>query len=242
MSQDAIVLQVEPRTVTGKAVRALRRTGRVPAVIHDHGKDSIIVEGDYIAMLKAYQAAGKHHTIEVKAGDKTYTTLIRTAEFEPKKHQLSHIVFNAVSRNQKVEAEVPIHAVYDEGNDISPAERNGLIVLSQMESVVVETTPSKIPDALTYNAEKLVAVGDHATIADLQVPADVEVKAEAGQSIATVFEPSAVAAANDSAGGDAEAGDEVSVDSEQGSAEDDQDSQAAEDKPGGQKQAEPKGE
>lgn len=204
MAQDSISLTLEPRNVTGKQVRQLRRAGTVPAVIHDHGKDSVVVQGDYMAMFKVWQQAGKHHPVNLKAGDKTYTALIKTAEFDPKKHLLTHVVFNAVDKNQKVDAEIPVHARYSEGNEASPAERNGLIVLTHLDVVQVKAVASKLPDFLEYDAEKLVEIGDNVTVADLAIPEDVELVTEVEHSIATVYEPSALAAANDAAGGDAE--------------------------------------
>jgi hypothetical protein len=70
------------------------------------------------------------------------------------------------------------------------------------------------------------------TVADLIVPKDVEVKADAEHVLATVFEPSALQAANEDAGGDAEAGEATQVESENESNVTEGD-QAAEDKPGG---------
>lgn len=198
---DIIEIELEKRTTLGKGVKQLRKEGKIPAVIHDHGKESIIVQGDGPTLLKVYKQAGKHHTVEVKTGSKTYTTLIKDAEFEPRKHRLNHLVFNAVSADKPVEAEIPIEAKYDEGNESSPAERAGLIVLDNLDSVTVEALPKDLPDVLYYNAEKLVEIGDHALVSDLILPAGVTVKEEAGQSIASVFEPSAVAAANSAAGG-----------------------------------------
>lgn len=239
MSQDSINLTLQPREVTGKAVKHLRRDGHVPAVIHNHGKDSIVVQGEAVQMLKVWQKAGKHHPVELKAGDKTYTALIKDAKFDPRKHQLTHIVFNAVNRNQKVDAEIPVRPRYDEDNESSPAERNGLIVLSQLETVQVKATPSNLPDYLEYNAEKLVEVGDSATVADLIVPEGVEIETEAEHAVATVYEPSALAAANDAAGGDAEPGDESEVESETDSNAE-EGTQAPESMPGGKEQKEPK--
>ncbi len=213
MSQDSIVLEVEARDVTGKAVKHLRKGGVVPAVIHDHGKDSVLVQGNYLDLYRVYKHAGKHHPIELKAPGHSYTVLIKDAVFEPRKNQLTHLVFNAVNKNQKVEAEVPIHARFDEGNESSPAERTGLIVLAQLESVVVKAVPGKIPDFLEYNGEKLAEIGDHVTVADLIVPEDIELVTELEHAVATVHEPSAVAAANDAAGGDATA-DEATGDAE----------------------------
>jgi large subunit ribosomal protein L25 len=204
MAQDSISLALEPREVTGKAVKQLRRNGRLPAVIHDHGKASIVVQGDYLQMLRVWQQAGKHHPVELKAGDQTFTALIKDAEFDPKKHQLTHLVFNAVDKDQKVDAEIPIRPRYAEGNESSPAERNGLIVLSQLDAIQVKAVPSKLPDFLEYDAEKLIEIGDHATVADLAIPEGVEVETEAEHAIATVYEPSALAAANEAAAGEAE--------------------------------------
>lgn len=239
MTQDAISLTLEPRTVTGKTVKHLRRDGHIPAVIHDHGKPSLVVQANSIEMLKVWRQAGKHHPVELKTGDQKFTALIKTAEFDPKKHQLRHVVFNAVDKNQKVEAEIPVRAHYDEGNESSPAERNGLIVLSQLETVQVKAIADKLPDFLEYNAEKLVEIGDHVTVADLTAPEGVEIETEQEHSIATVYEPSAVAAANDAVGGDAEPEDVEAVESEtESSAE--EGTQEAESMPGGKEQKEPK--
>lgn len=204
MSQDNISIVLEPRSVTGKAVKHLRKDGTLPAVIHDHGKDSILVQGKYTELVKVWQQAGKHHPVEIKAGDKKYTTLIKVADLDPKKNILTHLVFNAVDKNQAVEAEIPVHAKYAEGNDSSPAEKSGYIVLSQLDTVLVKAIPSKLPEFLEYDAEKLAAIGDHATVADLMVPEGIEILTEAEHSVATVYEPSALAAANDAAGGEAE--------------------------------------
>lgn len=237
MSQDVISLSLEARNVTGKQVSSLRREGVVPAVIHDHGKESVNVQGDLRAVLKTYQQAGKHHPVQLDAAGKKYTAMIKEVAFEPRKHQMSHIVFNAVSANQTVEAEVPVHAKYDEGNDASPAERNSLLVIHNIESVNVKALPSNLPDVLYYDGEKLVEVGDHVTVADLDVPANVELEVEATQTIATVYEPSAVAAANDAAGGDAEPEDAAEVEAEH-EGQNEEGGQADEIRPGGKKEFE----
>jgi large subunit ribosomal protein L25 len=239
MAQDAISLKVETRKVTGKAVKHLRRDGQVPAVIHDHGKPSLIVQGSSIEMLKVWRQAGKHHPVQLKNGDQKFTALIKTAEFDPKKHLLTHVVFNAVDKDQKVEAEVPVRPRYDEGNETSPAERAGLIVLSQLETVQVKATPSKLPDFLEYNAEKLVEIGDHVTVADLTAPEGVEIETEAEHSIATVYEPSAIAAANESSAGEAQTGDAGEVESENESTAE-EGTQEEEIRPGGKKEFEDK--
>lgn len=243
---DELLLNLQPREITGKAVKQLRKQEKVvPAVIHDHGKPSIVVMGPYLEMVKAYQRAGKHHPVTLKAGDRRFTALIKHADFDPKKHELRHVVFNAVKANEKVTAQIPVRIQFAEENEASPAERAGLVVLHQLEEVEVEALPRELPDALYFDGEKLVEAGDSATVADLIVPAGVTVKTEPTHPLATVFEPSALQAANDAAGGTAgpEEGEnpEENVPSDNESTAE-QDTQAAEDQPGGKKQAEDKGE
>lgn len=201
---DTVTLALEKREITGKQVKQLRRAGKVPAVIHDHGKESVIVAGEFLEVSKVYQQAGKHHPVVLDAAGKKYTALIKDADFDPRTNFITHVVFNAVNANQKVDAEIPVRAKYDEGNDSSPAERTGYIVLQQAETIEVTATPSSLPDVLEYDAEKLVNVGDQVTVADLIVPKNVEIKAEPEHVLATVFEPSALQAANEDAGGTAE--------------------------------------
>lgn len=204
MSQDTINLELQPRATLGKAVKHIRKDGQVPAVIHDHGKPSLHVQAEYMTVLKVWRQAGKHHPVQLKADGHDFTALIKDATFDPRKHRLTHIVFNAVDKNQKVEAEVPIRPRYAEGNESTPAERSGLIVLEQLDAVDVKAIPTNLPDFLEYDAEKLMEIGDHVTVADLIVPAGVEVETEASHAVATVYEPGALAAANDALAGAAE--------------------------------------
>lgn len=211
---NTISVSLQKREVVGKQVRQLRRDGLVPAVIHDHGKPSIIVSGIYADLTRTYRQAGKHHPVQIEADGKKYTALIKKVDLDPRKNTMTHVVFNAVKANQKVEAEIPVRIKFDEGNDSSPAERAGLIVLHNLDTVEVLAIPTKLPDVIEFDGEKLTAVGDVATVADLIVPEGVEIKTDASHQVASVFEPSAIAAANDAAGGDAEADDQPAADSE----------------------------
>src|SRR5690606_33701441 len=107
------------------------------------------------------------------------------------------------------------------------------------EVVEVEAVPSALPEALEFDGEKLVEVGDSATVADLIVPKDVVIKTDESTALATVFEPSALAAANDAAGGDTEPGDEAEVEAEHESNAE-EGTQEEEIRPGGKKEFEDK--
>ncbi len=183
MSED-IVITLEKREVIGKAVKHMRREGQVPAVIHDHGKASMHVMAPYLDLVKAYKQAGKHQPVSLKVGGEEHLALIKDVDFDPKKHQMRHVVFNAINQNETVEAEVPIVI----SGDI-PAEMANLMVLKTLDHVIVEAFPKNLPDELVIDGARLAEVGDRVTVADLSVPEGVTIKDDPEQMIAAVEEP-----------------------------------------------------
>lgn len=198
---EQVELTVEERTVQGKAVKALRRQGIVPAVVYGADDEAQSVMAPFVNMTKAYKLAGKRQPVELLLGKTRRLAMIKSADFDPIKHELRHLAFHVINRNEKVTAEVPI--VVDGGGQ-TPAERAGLVVLKTIESVEISALPADLLDSVEAPGERLVGVGDRLTVGDLRLPKGVEVVTDPTQVIATVYEPSALAAANDAAGGDAE--------------------------------------
>jgi large subunit ribosomal protein L25 len=186
MSTEDIALEVKEREVVRKGLRKLRDNGQVPAVIHDHGKPSVHVMADYVPLLKTFEKAGKHHPVQLKLAGKEHLTLIKDADFEPVKRRLRHVVFQAIKQNEEVETEVPI--VFKEDTDI-PAEKMSLLVLKQLDHVQVKAFPKDLPDQLIVDPSSLADVGDHLTVADLQIPAGVTLLTDPTIQIAIVEMP-----------------------------------------------------
>ena len=114
--------------------------------------------------------------------------LIRSVDFEPKKNQLRHVVFNAIKQDEKQKTEVPIHFVEDAE---IPAEKAGLMVIRQLDAVEIEALPKDLIDELTVDPSSLAEIGDKITVADIKVPAGIEILTEAEHPIATVEETKA---------------------------------------------------
>jgi large subunit ribosomal protein L25 len=182
-------LKLEQRTVVGKGINHLRRDGVVPAVIHNHGQESIHVMAPEMELKKVYLAAGKHHPLNLQVGTDKYLALIKDAHFDPVKRRLQHVVFQAIRQDEAVEAEVPIRIEGD-----IPAEKVGLMVLHQLDSVEVEALPKDLPDELVVSADKLAELHDKITVADLHIPSGVTVITDAEHPIATVVETRAMVA------------------------------------------------
>jgi large subunit ribosomal protein L25 len=186
MSTDSISVELEERSVVGKGLAQLRQDGKIPAVIHNHGAESIHVMGDFTTLNKVFAAAGKHHPVEVKVAGKQHLALIKDADFEPTKHQLRHVVFQAIKQNEAVEAEIPV--VFLEDAEI-PAEKKSLLVLQQLDHVEVKALPKDLPNQLVVDPSTLSEVGDSLSVSDLQVPAGVTVLTDETHQIAIVEMP-----------------------------------------------------
>lgn len=180
-------LKLQQRTVVRKQLAELHAQGLVPAVIHNHGQESIYVMAPELELVKIYRQAGKHHPLNLDVGDQKFLALIKDVHFHPAKRRLDHVVFQAIRRDEKVEAEVPIHL---EGE--IPAEKVGLMVLHQLDAVQVEALPKDLPDELKVDAGKLAELGDQITVADLSVPEGVTVLTDAEHPIARVVETKAM--------------------------------------------------
>ena len=181
---DEIVLKAGKRNEFGRRAKALRKNGGVPAVIHDHGKESIHVTVPELEFKKAYKSAGKHAAIKLDVDGKKYTTLIKEVTHVPGTSKTLHGVFQAVAADEKVTAEVPVQIVGE-----IPAERASLLVLKNLDKVEVEALPKDLIDVIEISGEKLAEVGDKLHVSDLTPPPNVTIKNEPEQTIAAVEMP-----------------------------------------------------
>lgn len=183
MSSDEIVLKAEKREVTGKKVAKLRRDGKIPAVVYERGKDSDHIMIEIIPLQKVWLEAGKNHVIKLEIEGAKRLTLIKDVDFDPSKGNLRHVAFHAIKQNEKVEAEVPIEITGE-----VPAEKVGFFLVRPLTEVQVKALPADLPDKLEVSGEGLAEVGDSVTVADLKVPANVEIMEEPDRPLAIVEE------------------------------------------------------
>ena len=169
MSQD-VQLHADKREDLGKvAVARLRAEGKVPAVVQEHGKDSVAIMTDAVEIMKAYRAVGKSQAIDLTVGNAKKLALIKEIEFVPLKNEVQHVVFQSLKADEEVDAEVPIHIVGE-----IPAEANRLVLLHTLETLTVRALPKDLPEALEVSGDTLVEIDDRITVGDIKLPAGVE--------------------------------------------------------------------
>lgn len=219
---EKITLNITKREVFGKKVRALRRQGITPGVVYGFGMEAMPIQAEAREVLRVYRAAGKHAPVQL-AGSKRRIAMIKNVELNPIKSEIiRHISFHAVRTDEPVVAEIPIR-LSDVGG--SEAERAGLVVLQSLEKIEVKALPMDLPEALEVSISGLIKEGDRVTVGDIVLPAGVElIEHDDGREgtadddvtvkdlvIASVYEPGALAAANEAAAGEAESADAEQV-------------------------------
>ena len=228
---DKITLKIDAREVQGKKVATLRAQGLTPGVVYGPGIEPYPVQADAGEVRKVVARAGKHSPVNL-TGAKRRIAMIKSVDYDPTKHgAIRHVSFHAVNADEPVSAEVPIHLT---GQGESQAEKAGLIVLQAIDRIEIKALPADLPEALEISIADLVEVGERLTLGDVTLPKGVELADHGDQQndaddeesdkpsmldlvIASVYEPSALQAANEAAAGDAE--DESSVEAENGAEE-----------------------
>lgn len=232
-----ISLELNERTLNGKKAAKLRQSGMVPSVVYGGKAEPVSTQSPLVETTKAVRAAGKHSPLRLTIDGKKKLAMIKSVDIDPVRHAVRHVAFHAVKQNETITAEVPIVLV---GAGESEAEKAGLVVLQAIENLMIKATPAHLPEALEISIAGLATTEDKLTLADVTLPEGVEyadIEQDTSLVVANVYEPGALQAANEAAGGDSE--DESEVGAENGE-DTPQDSQAEESRPGGKGQDEPK--
>lgn len=207
-----ITLKLDTRTAEGKHVAKLRNDGFVPSVVYGGTSAPVSTQSNAVETLKVVRAAGKHSPVNLTVDGKKKLAIIKTIDMDPVKHTLRHVAFHTIKQNEKIVTEVSIVLT---GEGESAAEKAGLIVLQAIEKIEVRALPANLPEALEVSIKDLADAEDRITIADITLPDGVEFadhEQDMELVVANVYEPSALQAANDAAGGDAEDVSEVESD------------------------------
>lgn len=183
---DKIVLNLETREVTGKAVQGLRAKGKTPAVVYGHGSDSLVVSADTRELERAYAQAGGNKIVGLKVDDaRQKNALFHQVQTDAARGGIKHVDFYLVKMDEKLKTEVPLHMV---GESTAVYQQEGSLV-RPLETVEVEALPAELPESIEYDISVLDDFDKTITVADLKVPAGVEIITPGEELVAKVEPP-----------------------------------------------------
>ena len=191
-------LNVELRDIRGKDVRKLRREGQIPAIIYGkHMDDSMSIVCDKNEFVKLYKKVGSSTPITLVGKDIDEMVLIHDFQLDPVSDVALHVDFLALTKWEKVAAEV---AIVLEGEEDAPVVKagDGNIQLLK-DSLAIEALPKDLIKEIIVNVSDIEDVSTVLFVKDLPIPAGVEVKDDLELSVVWVFDLKKWSAAEEAA-------------------------------------------
>jgi large subunit ribosomal protein L25 len=186
---DTLTLPAETRERAGKgASRALRREGRVPAVVYGGNEAPLAI---HVEEKELRRQLGTGHffnsVVEVEVGGSKFKTLPKDVAFHPVTDRPLHADFLRLSADAKVHVEVPVLFVNEAA---SPGLKRGGVLNIVRHELELVCEADKIPDDIQIDVTGF-DIGDSIHISHVTLPAgSVSAITDRDFTIATIVAPS----------------------------------------------------
>ncbi len=185
---DVASLEAEAREQAGKgAARALRRSGRVPAVIYGDKKDPTPISIDGHSLQTELSQAGFYLRLyDIKLGDRNERVLPRDVQRHPVTSVPLHVDFLRISAGATISVNVGVVFINEEE---SPGLKRGGVLNVVRYEIELVCPADAIPESIIIDLTGL-DIGDGVHISSVKLPPDVEsVITDRDFTIATIAAP-----------------------------------------------------
>ena len=162
---EKVVLEATKRDVVGKQVKALRREGKLPAVIYGRHTDPINVNLEAHTASMALAKLTSSSLVTIKVDGTEHLALVREKQRDYIKNRLLHVDFLAVSLTEKLRTEVAVHFI-----GVSPAVKDfNAVLVHNLEEIEVECLPDDLPERIDVDISVLNRPGEGIRLKDVHV-------------------------------------------------------------------------
>ncbi len=190
---ETVSLVASRRAERGKAVNRLRRAASVPAVVYGHNTEPLAITLDRKTFEKAYASAGESTLINLSIdGGGAMKTLIKEVQHHPVSDLPTHVDFQAVSLTEELETTIPVE-VTGESNAVKTL---GGVLVHGLTELKVRCLPTALVHNFTIDITNLTEFGMMITVAEVPVPAGIEVLEEPETVVVSIAAPKAEEAAS----------------------------------------------
>src|SRR5829696_2883884 len=195
---EQLTLPAEARERAGKgASRALRRDGRVPAVVYGEKKDALSIHVEEKLLTKMLHTGHfMNSVIMIDVGGKPTRTLPKAVDFHPVSSRPIHVDFLRIGEHTQVTVNVPVRF---DNEEASPGlKRGGVLNIVQHELELI-CDAAHIPSEIHIPLDGL-EIGDSIHISQVKLPEGVTpANTDEDFTVATIVAPSAMKAEEEEA-------------------------------------------
>jgi len=188
---DLLTLSAETRERAGKgASRAMRREGRVPAVVYGNKQEALAIHLEEKALIKAMANGHFMNTVVMIDGvGELVRTLPKDVQFHPVTDRPLHVDFLRISEHTTVHVNVPV--VFTDEEKAPGIKRGGVLNIVRHELELI-CDAAEIPDHIDISLEGL-DVGASIHISNVTLPQGSKSAIDDRDfTIATIVAPSAL--------------------------------------------------
>ncbi len=169
---EQLTLSAETRERAGKgASRAMRREGRVPAVIYGGNQEPQTIHLEERALAKVLDTGHfMNSVVMIDLGGNTTRTLPKDVQFHPVNDRPMHVDFLRISEHAQVTVAVPIRFV---GEELSRGIKRGGVLNAVRHELELVCDAAEIPDEIEISLKGL-NIGDSLHISAVTLPKGVE--------------------------------------------------------------------
>ncbi len=181
---DEIQLTVQPRTVVGKQVRALRRKGWIPLSVYGAHVKPSNMQVEERALRAVLTKAGHNRLIRLDTGDgQSHIVIAREIQREPITGKFWHVDLQEISLTEKMEVEIPVVIV---GSSPVVQRSEGLIIHG-LDQVSVRVLPTDLIPEIQVDVSVLQNLNDAIYVSDLKLGAKFEILTPPDEMLAKVI-------------------------------------------------------
>ena len=193
---DQLTLPAEARDRAGKgASRALRREGRVPAVVYGEKKEPLSIHVEEKLLSKMLSTGHfMNSVVMVDVAGTPHRTLPKAVDFHPVTSRPVHVDFLRIGEHTKVTVAIPVRF---DNEEASPGLKRGGVLNVVQHEVELVCDAASIPDELHVDLTGL-EIGDSIHISQVKLPEGVVPAIEDRDfTVATLVAPSAMKSEED---------------------------------------------
>ena len=190
---DQLMLPAEARDRAGKgASRALRRDGRVPAVVYGEKKEPLAIHVEEKLLYKMLQTGHfMNSVIMIDFEGKPHRTLPKAVDFHPVSSRPIHVDFLRIGEHTKVTVAVPVRF---DNEEASPGLKRGGVLNVVKHELELVCDAASIPSEIHVSLEGL-EIGDAIHISQVALPeGSTPTIDDRDFTVATIVAPSAMKA------------------------------------------------
>jgi large subunit ribosomal protein L25 len=162
---EKVVLNASKREVVGKQVKALRREGKLPAVIYGRHTEPIKINLDAHSAAMVLGKLTSSSLVTINVDGTEYPALVREKQRDFIKNRLLHVDFLAVSMSEKLRTRVSVHFI-----GVSGAVKDyNAVLVKNLEELEVECLPNDLPERIDVDITPLARPGEGIRVKDVKV-------------------------------------------------------------------------